>query len=182
MCTEYHVTAQGVDERMINVHYYYYIGFCKARRYHFILDWNFRHGYSLAVYFAYVCLFCSFLWLHGFYVFVLVVLSLSLSSSLSLSLLSLSLSLSSLSLFSLSSSSSNKLMYGETGRYPLFIRTAVKCIKYWNRLIRLPLSRLCRQTYEMFLIQHNQGRINWVSKTQQILNENGFELAVKCVL
>ena len=68
---------------------------------------------------------------------------------------------------SISLHSSNKLLYGETGRYPLFIRTAVKCIKYWIRLIRLPLSRLCRQTYEMLLIQHNQGRINWVSKVQR---------------
>ncbi len=76
--------------------------------------------------------------------------------------------------------SSNKLLYGETGRYPLFIRTAVKCIKYWIRLIRLPLSRLCRQTYDMLLIQHNQGRINWVSKVQQILNENGFGIVWLC--
>ena len=35
--------------------------------------------------------------------------------------------------------SSNNLLYGETGRYPLFIKTAVKCIKYWIRLIKLPL-------------------------------------------
>ena len=60
--------------------------------------------------------------------------------------------------------SSNNRLYGETGRYPLFIRTAVKCIKYRIRLIRLPLSRLCRQTYDMLLIQ--QGRINWVAKVQ----------------
>ena len=75
---------------------------------------------------------------------------------------------------------SNKLLYGETGRYPLFIRTTVKCIKYWIRLIRLPLSRLCRKTYDMLLIQHNQGRINWVSKVQQILNENGFGIVWQC--
>ena len=75
---------------------------------------------------------------------------------------------------------SNKLLYGETGRYPLFIRTAVKCIKYWIRLIRLPLSRLCRQTYDMLLIQHNEGRINWVSKVQQILSENGFGIVWQC--
>ena len=75
---------------------------------------------------------------------------------------------------------SNKLLYGETGRYPLFIRTALKCIKYWIRLIRLPLSRLCRQTYDMLLIQHNQGRINWVSKVQQILNENGCGIVWQC--
>ena len=71
--------------------------------------------------------------------------------------------------------SSNKLLYGETGRYPLFIRTAVKCIKYWVRLIKLPVARLCRQTYNMLLIQNNQGRISWVFKVQQIFNENGFE-------
>ena len=84
---------------------------------------------------------------------------------------------------------SNKLLYGEPGRYPLFIRTAVKCIKYCIRLIRLPLPRLCRQTYDMLLIQHNQGRINWVSKVQQILKRTALglygsakELAMKIVL
>ena len=71
-------------------------------------------------------------------------------------------------------------LYIYPGRYPLFIRTAVKCIKYWIRLIRLPLSRLCRQTYGRLLIQHNQGRINWVSKVQQILNENGFGIVWQC--
>ena len=30
--------------------------------------------------------------------------------------------------------SSNKLLYGEPGRYPQFIRTAVKCVKYWLKL------------------------------------------------
>ena len=36
--------------------------------------------------------------------------------------------------------STNKLFFNEeTGRYPLFIRTAVKCKKYWIRLIKLPL-------------------------------------------
>ena len=35
--------------------------------------------------------------------------------------------------------SSNKLLYVEIGRYPLFIRTAVKCVKYWLKLTKLPL-------------------------------------------
>ena len=56
--------------------------------------------------------------------------------------------------------SSNKLLYGETGRYPLFIRTAVKCVKYWLKLTKLPLSRLSRQVYEMLLAEHNQGKVN----------------------
>jgi hypothetical protein len=70
--------------------------------------------------------------------------------------------------------SSNKLMYGETGRYPLSIRTAVKCLKYWIKLTRLPLSRLSRQAYDMLRVQHNHGRTNWVSNVQKILTENGF--------
>ena len=28
----YHVSAQGIDERMINVHYYYYNAFMDAER------------------------------------------------------------------------------------------------------------------------------------------------------
>ena len=32
----------------------------------------------------------------------------------------------------------------------------------------------------MLLIQHNQGRINWVSKVQQMLNENGFGIVWQC--
>ena len=64
--------------------------------------------------------------------------------------------------------SSNNLLYGETGRYPLFIRTAVKCVKYWLKLTKLQLSRLSRQTYEMFLAEHNQDKVNWVSTIQRI--------------
>ena len=64
---------------------------------------------------------------------------------------------------------SNKLLYGETGRYPLplFIRMAVKCVKYWLKLTKLPLSRLSRQTYEMLLAEHNQGKVNWVPKYKE---------------
>lgn len=70
--------------------------------------------------------------------------------------------------------SSNQLVYGETGRYPLYIRIYVKCVKYWLKLMKLPISRICRQTYEMLLIQHNHGKKNWVSGIKQILSENGF--------
>ena len=58
------------------------------------------------------------------------------------------------------SHSSNKLLYGESGRYPLLIRTAVKCVKYWPKLTNVPLSRLSRQTYEMLLAEHNLGKVN----------------------
>ena len=74
----------------------------------------------------------------------------------------------------------NKLLYGETGRYPLFTRTAVKCVKYWLKLTKLPLSRLSRQTYEMLLAKHNQGKVHCVSKIPRILTENGFGIVWLC--
>eukprot|EP00745_Piridium_sociabile_P016063 TRINITY_DN23886_c1_g1_i5.p1 TRINITY_DN23886_c1_g1~~TRINITY_DN23886_c1_g1_i5.p1 ORF type:complete len:191 (+),score=6.06 TRINITY_DN23886_c1_g1_i5:414-986(+) len=68
---------------------------------------------------------------------------------------------------------SNKMVYGETGRYPLYIRTYVKSIKYWLRLIKLPPTRISRQAYEMLLLQHETGRCNWVSCIKKVLAENG---------
>lgn len=70
--------------------------------------------------------------------------------------------------------SSNKMVYGETGRYPLFIRTTVKCIKYWIKLTRLPMTRLSRQAYKMLLAQSEAGRENWTTKVKKVLVENGF--------
>jgi len=73
--------------------------------------------------------------------------------------------------------STNKLLYGETGRYPLFIGNVVKCKKYWIRLIKLPLQKLFRQTYEILLIEHNRRRVNWVkTHTENVVTENDFRL------
>ena len=49
----------------------------------------------------------------------------------------------------------------ETGRYPLFITTYVKCIKFWLKLTRLPMTRICRQAYEMLLLQTETVKQNW---------------------
>ena len=37
--------------------------------------------------------------------------------------------------------SSNTMAYGDSGRYPLFILTYMKAIKYWLKLTKLPISR-----------------------------------------
>jgi hypothetical protein len=70
--------------------------------------------------------------------------------------------------------SSNTILYGETGRYPLFVKSMVKCIKYWLRLLKLPGSRICRQAYEMMLTQMELGKENWTFKVKKILCEQGF--------
>ena len=70
--------------------------------------------------------------------------------------------------------SSNTVLYGETGRYPLYIRTFVRCIKYWVKLLKLPSSRICRQAYDMMLLQMEQGKDNWAFKVKTVLSEHGF--------
>ena len=69
---------------------------------------------------------------------------------------------------------SNEMVYGEIGRYPLYIRAYIKCVRYWLRLLKLPRSRLCKQAYLMLLQQHDNGMFNWVSHMKKILTENGF--------
>ena len=44
------------------------------------------------------------------------------------------------------------LVYGETGRYPLYVITYVKCIKYWLNLVRMPENHLPIKAYKMLCI------------------------------
>ena len=43
----------------------------------------------------------------------------------------------------------NDLVYGETNRYPLFVNSAVGCIRYWLKLTRMEASRLPSKAYRM---------------------------------
>ena len=36
----------------------------------------------------------------------------------------------------------NTMIYGELGRYPLYINTVIKAVKYWLKLVELPDNRL----------------------------------------
>jgi hypothetical protein len=75
---------------------------------------------------------------------------------------------------------SNTVIYGESGRYPLYIRSYVKCIKYWLKLLRLPMSRLCKQAYEMLLIQEERGKENWAYFVKKTLTVHGFGIVWLC--
>ena len=37
-----------------------------------------------------------------------------------------------------SSRTPNVMVYGETGRYPLFVNIFVKSVKYWIRILKMP--------------------------------------------
>jgi len=74
----------------------------------------------------------------------------------------------------------NTMIYGELGRYPLYIDSTVRAIKYWFHLQNLLLVRLPRQAYEMdknrFLRQSgNESDVhNWVYAVKHCLDVFGF--------
>ena len=49
------------------------------------------------------------------------------------------------------------MIYGECGRYPLYIQSQIKVFKYWLRLLDMPSSRLPRKCYNMMLLYDKNG-------------------------
>ena len=43
----------------------------------------------------------------------------------------------------------NDMVYGELGRFPLYIHAAARCLQYWFRLRQQPLYRYSRKAYDM---------------------------------
>ena len=68
----------------------------------------------------------------------------------------------------------NDLVYGETNRYPLFVYSAVRCIRYRLELTRMDVSRLPGKAYRMSWELDARGKRNWVANIRCKLNQ--FEL------
>lgn len=66
------------------------------------------------------------------------------------------------------------LIYCETGRYPLYIQTYTRCIKYWLKLTRMEESRIPKKAYKMLYNLHCNNKKNWVSNIQCTLYRYGF--------
>jgi len=67
-------------------------------------------------------------------------------------------------------------VYAETGRYPLYVRQRLSCIKYWARLEHLDKSDIL---YKCLMIQkelHSARQTNWYSKVEHILSN--YDIAV----
>ena len=69
----------------------------------------------------------------------------------------------------------NDVIYGELGRYPLFISATVRFIKFWLRLLRQADNLYSKKAYKMLLVMQNRGSTTWVSHVKSILCDNGFE-------
>ena len=69
------------------------------------------------------------------------------------------------------------MIYGELGRYPLYINASLRCIKYWLRLLKMDRARLPKQAYLMMLEQDKNGKRNWASAIRELLSKLALETA-----
>ena len=65
----------------------------------------------------------------------------------------------------------NDLIYDETNRYPLFVNSAIRCIRYWLNLTIMDVSRLPSKAYRMLRELDARGKRNWVSNVRRKLNQ-----------
>ena len=70
----------------------------------------------------------------------------------------------------------NKIVYGDLGRYPMYIISYIRVLKYWFKLLSMPLDRLPRQAYDMLLGLDEKGKQCWASKVRNMLCSSGFGL------
>ena len=68
----------------------------------------------------------------------------------------------------------NLMVYGETGRYPLFVNIYVKCIKFWLRILKMPPYRLPFKAYKMLLHLHEPNKKTWASSVCYVLYKYDF--------
>ena len=68
----------------------------------------------------------------------------------------------------------NVVVYGETGRYPLFVNIFVKSVKYWLCILKMPDYRFPYKSYKMLLYLYEQNRKTWASSLCFLLYKYGF--------
>jgi hypothetical protein len=68
----------------------------------------------------------------------------------------------------------NAMVYGETGRYPLYIDSTISVLRYWFSLQKMEPHRIPRQVYEMLCISMSNSQKNWAYLVKSILDNYGF--------
>ena len=64
-------------------------------------------------------------------------------------------------------------VYGELGRYLMFVPRYVRTIKYWCKLLNTE-TIILKQLYQQGLTDCINGHINWVSNVKSLLDMYGF--------
>ena len=68
----------------------------------------------------------------------------------------------------------NDFIYGETNRYSIYINSALRCIRYWLKLVQMDDYRLPHRAYKMLYRMGAGGKKNRVSNVRLCLYEHGF--------
>lgn len=68
----------------------------------------------------------------------------------------------------------NKHVYGELGRYPLYVNSSVRCFKYWFKLLKMDRSRIPKQAYIMLKNIDEKGKTCWVTYVKNTLFRLGY--------
>ena len=67
----------------------------------------------------------------------------------------------------------NTMVYGEIGRYPIFIDSIVRVTKYWHKLITMAPDRIPKQAYEREKLELTKKN-GWAKTLKETLEINGF--------
>ena len=65
-------------------------------------------------------------------------------------------------------------VYNETNKYPLFVNSAIRCIRYWLKLTRMEASKLPNKAYRMLYVLDEPGKRNRASNVRCKLYHYGF--------
>ena len=68
------------------------------------------------------------------------------------------------------------MVYGDLGRYPLYVNSYVTCLRYWLKLLQMDIGRLPHKAYIMLLELDRCGKNCWVTKVREILCETGYNI------
>ena len=68
----------------------------------------------------------------------------------------------------------NSFALGDCRRFPLYIQTQRRVLKYWFKLLHLPDHRYVKKAYKMLYFFQTVGQINLASRVKNMLYTNGF--------
>jgi len=74
----------------------------------------------------------------------------------------------------------NKMVYGDLQRFPLYVNSSLRVMKYWIRLLSMNENRLPKQTYNMLLSLDENGWNCWVTQVKMFLFKYGFQYVWHC--
>ena len=68
----------------------------------------------------------------------------------------------------------NDIVYGELGRFPMYVNSYVACARYWLRLLRMEEHRLPFKCYRMLYDLDCRGKVTWATNIRKCLSSYGF--------